>query len=209
MTAQSGGATATYTVTVTRVVQAVDPTVTSPTAAAIQLTSATLGGTVSADGGATVTARGVVYSSTEAVPTLGAGGVSSAAAVAGGAGIRKEATVVAAALDAGQSAPEFTGPALNGIHLAMLTTSDGRALPESDYRDTSDAFDGLAGAFEAASRGDAGFAALVFNIVIVSFCGLLLAAIWLMLLVPLFDLLRDLTGISNPSEWMAAGGLWS
>lgn len=135
--------------------------------------------------------------------------VRSAAAVAGGAGIRKEATVVAAALDAGQSAPEFTGPALNGIPLAMLTTSDGRALPESDYRDTSDAFDGLAGAFEAASRGDAGFAALVFNIVIVTFCGLLLAAIWLMLLVPLFYLLRDLTGISIPSEWMAAGGLWS
>jgi hypothetical protein len=91
----------------------------------------------------------------------------------------------------------------------MLTTSDGRALPESDYRDTSDAFDGLAGAFEAASRGDAGFAALVFNVVIVTLCGLLLAAIWLMLLVPLFYLLRDLTGISIPSEWMAAGGLWS
>jgi hypothetical protein len=135
--------------------------------------------------------------------------VRSAAAVTGGAGIRKEAAVVAAALEAGQSAPELTGPALNGVPLALLTTPDGRPLSESDYRDTSDAFDGMAGAFEAASRGDAGFSALVFNIVIVSFCGLLLAAIWLLLLVPLLRLLRDLTGLSISSEWMAAGGLWS
>ncbi|MFM7040213.1 MAG: hypothetical protein ACKO2L_21105 [Planctomycetaceae bacterium] len=135
--------------------------------------------------------------------------VRSAAAVTCGTGIRKEATAVAAALEVGQSAPEFTGPSLNGVPLALLTTSDGRALPESDYRDTSDAFDGLAGAFEAASRGDAGFAALVFNIVIMTFCGLLLAAIWLLLLVPLLRMLKNMTGLSISSEWLTAGGLWS
>ncbi len=53
------------------------PTVTSPTATAITGVSATLGGNVTADGGATLTARGVVYSvtSVNATPVLGGTGV--------------------------------------------------------------------------------------------------------------------------------------
>ena len=45
------------------------PTVTSPTATSITTTLATLGGNVTSDGGASITARGVVYSLTSANPS--------------------------------------------------------------------------------------------------------------------------------------------
>ena len=56
---------------------AVAPTVTSPTATGITATTATLGGNVTSDGGAPISARGVVVSvnGTNANPTLGGGGV--------------------------------------------------------------------------------------------------------------------------------------
>ncbi len=55
----------------------VAPTVTTPTQTAITLNSATLGGDVTADGGASITARGVVYSQTSlnANPQLGGASV--------------------------------------------------------------------------------------------------------------------------------------
>ena len=53
--------------------QLVAPTVTTA-ATAITSTSAVLGGTITADGGATVTDRGVVYSSTATTPVIGGAG---------------------------------------------------------------------------------------------------------------------------------------
>ncbi|WP_165822059.1 Ig-like domain-containing protein [Hymenobacter edaphi] len=53
----------------------VAPTVTTATPGSVTTTSAVLGGDVTADGGATVTGRGVVYSSTDNTPTIGEGGV--------------------------------------------------------------------------------------------------------------------------------------
>ncbi|MCB2376442.1 Ig-like domain-containing protein [Hymenobacter sp. BT635] len=49
--------------------QILPPTVTTATPATVTTTSAVLGGNVTADGGATVTERGVVYSSTNTTPT--------------------------------------------------------------------------------------------------------------------------------------------
>jgi hypothetical protein len=140
---------------------------------------------------------------------VAAGMVRSAAAVTGGAGIRREAAEVAAVLESGQSAPEVPGRWLNGVPLVLLTKPDGRPLSEDDSRQISNAFDGMAGAFEAASRGDAGFSALVFSMCIVSFCGLLLAAVWLIVLVPLVRLLDDLSMLVPEIERLTAGGLWS
>ena len=51
------------------------PTLTTSAATAIATTSATLGGNVTSDGGAAVTARGVVYSTTDSTPTIGESGV--------------------------------------------------------------------------------------------------------------------------------------
>jgi hypothetical protein len=49
------------------------PTVTTTAASAISTTAATIGGNVTADGGATVSERGVVYSTTDATPTIAEG----------------------------------------------------------------------------------------------------------------------------------------
>ncbi|NDB19081.1 MAG: cadherin repeat domain-containing protein, partial [Actinobacteria bacterium] len=75
-----------YTLTVTR--RAL-PTVTTPTSASVTATGATLGGNVSADGGATVIERGVVYSltSANADPVIGGTGVTRVAADAAGTGV--------------------------------------------------------------------------------------------------------------------------
>lgn len=54
---------------------AVAPTVTTAGIIEYTGTTATMGGNVTSDGGATVTARGVVYSSTDATPTIGEAGV--------------------------------------------------------------------------------------------------------------------------------------
>jgi hypothetical protein len=61
---------------VTRTVRVVAaPTVATATATSLTSTSAVLGGTVTADGGDAVTDRGVVYSSTNTLPTIGGAGV--------------------------------------------------------------------------------------------------------------------------------------
>ncbi|WP_157243372.1 PKD domain-containing protein, partial [Algoriphagus resistens] len=59
------------------------PTVTTSAAISVDASSATLGGNVTADGGATVTARGFVYSASDATPTLGEGGVANLASGSG------------------------------------------------------------------------------------------------------------------------------
>ncbi len=51
------------------------PTLTTSAAIAIATTSATLGGNITSDGGAAVTERGVVYSTTDNTPTIGEPGV--------------------------------------------------------------------------------------------------------------------------------------
>ena len=51
------------------------PALTTSVAASVATTSATLGGTVTGDGGNAVSARGVVYSATDATPTIGEDGV--------------------------------------------------------------------------------------------------------------------------------------
>ncbi|MFA6719581.1 MAG: hypothetical protein WCS15_10915, partial [Prevotella sp.] len=51
------------------------PTVSTASITTYNATSATVGGNITADGGATVTDRGVVYSSTDATPTIGESGV--------------------------------------------------------------------------------------------------------------------------------------
>jgi gliding motility-associated-like protein len=53
----------------------VAPTVSTTAASSIEATLATLGGNVTADGGATVTARGIVYSTSDNSPTIGEPGV--------------------------------------------------------------------------------------------------------------------------------------
>ncbi|MER3374685.1 MAG: cadherin-like domain-containing protein [Allomuricauda sp.] len=52
------------------------PTITTSAASSITAEGATLGGNVTSDGGATVSARGFVYSSSDNTPTLGEAGVS-------------------------------------------------------------------------------------------------------------------------------------
>ncbi|MBD2722084.1 T9SS type A sorting domain-containing protein [Hymenobacter sp. BT189] len=59
--------------------EAVPPTVTTATPGTLTNTSAALGGNVTADGGASVSGRGVVYSSTNTTPTIGGSGVTQAA----------------------------------------------------------------------------------------------------------------------------------
>ncbi|MFD1875692.1 Ig-like domain-containing protein [Hymenobacter bucti] len=62
------------------------PVVTTAAPANVASTSATLGGTVSSEGNTPVTARGVVYSSTNAMPILGGSGTTTAVASSGGPG---------------------------------------------------------------------------------------------------------------------------
>jgi len=86
VTAQDGATRVTYTISVTR--RAV-PTVTSQTSSAVWSTRATLGGNVTADGGASVTERGVVFSRTSAnsSPTIGGTGVTKVMADTAGTGV--------------------------------------------------------------------------------------------------------------------------
>lgn len=74
------GAVVTRTTFTVTVASSTAPTVTTPTSASITGTSATLGGNVTSDGGATITGRGVVYSvtSTNSNPQIGGTGVSQA-----------------------------------------------------------------------------------------------------------------------------------
>ena len=77
VTAQDGVTTNAYRVTVTREGPTTSPTVTTPTSGSVTATGATLGGSVTADGGAAVTERGVVYAltATNADPVINGTGV--------------------------------------------------------------------------------------------------------------------------------------
>jgi len=68
------------------------PTVSTATASSIAASSATLGGNVTSNGGATVTTRGVVYSSSDATPTLGEGGVTNLVSGSGTGSFSEEAS---------------------------------------------------------------------------------------------------------------------
>ena len=96
VTAQDGITAQSYAVTVTRLGP---PTVTTPTYASITTTTATLGGNVAGNGGATVTALGVVFSptATNANPQIGGTGVTNVT----GTGTSGVFTVSASALTPG------------------------------------------------------------------------------------------------------------
>lgn len=64
-----------YSNTVSVTTNPLGPTITTASAISIATTSATLGGDVTADGGASVSERGIVYSSTDATPEIGEAGV--------------------------------------------------------------------------------------------------------------------------------------
>jgi len=72
---------------------ATDPTVTTPTDTSITATTATLGGNVTSDGGATITARGVVYAltSVNSNPQIGGTGVTEVDDAASTTGVFTEA----------------------------------------------------------------------------------------------------------------------
>ncbi len=72
MTTASPGEVTNFTnQAVTNNVAAVAPTVSTSAATGVDATSATVGGTVNSSGGASVTARGVVWSSSDAAPSIG------------------------------------------------------------------------------------------------------------------------------------------
>ena len=97
------------------------PTVTTPTAASITGTTATLGGNLTSDGGATVTARGVAYAltATNSNPQLGGAGVTNIA----GTGTTGVFTVVASGLTPGTSYT-FAAYATNSEGTAYSSTAN-------------------------------------------------------------------------------------
>ncbi len=99
VTAPDGTTTRTYSIVVTRTAL---PTVTTPTSASVTGNSATLGGTVTDDGFAPITERGIVYalSATTSDPQIGNGGVTKLPASSGTLG---GFTLSASSLTPGQS----------------------------------------------------------------------------------------------------------
>ena len=128
------------------------PTITTPTSAAVATTTATLGGNASADGGATISARGVVFALTSVnnAPAIGGNGVTNMAAAAGGTGVF---TVNATSLTPGTAytfaayatnsagttyttAGSFTTVS-NNANLASLVPGSGSLSPAFDPATTS------------------------------------------------------------------------
>ncbi len=95
------------------------PTVTTPTNSGVSSTSATLGGTVTSDGGAAVTARGVVYAptATNTNPKVGGTGVTAVT----GTGTTGVFTVSASGLAAGTSYT-YAAYATNSVGTAYSAT---------------------------------------------------------------------------------------
>ena len=77
VTASASGVPSPVAFSLTNLTPVVPPTVTSPTVTDVTSSTATLGGDVTSDGGATITKRGVLYAltSTNGNPTLGGSGV--------------------------------------------------------------------------------------------------------------------------------------
>ena len=128
-------------------ISGIAPTVTTPTSSAIATTTATMGGNASSDGGANISARGVVLAltSVNSNPTIGGTGVINLAAAAGGTGVF---TVNGTALASGASytfaayatnsvstsystAASFTTIS-NNANLSSLTTTGGSLTPAFD-----------------------------------------------------------------------------
>jgi hypothetical protein len=117
------------------------PTVTTPTSASVTASTATLGGNVTSDGAATVTARGVVYAptATNSNPRIGGTGVTSVA----GTGTTGVFTVAASSLTAG-TAYTFAAYATNAVGTTYSSTgtfttsaASGLTLTVSSFTRTS------------------------------------------------------------------------
>ncbi len=118
-------------------IEAVAPTVISPTSASVTATTATLGGNVSADGGAAITERGVVYALTTANndPLINGTGVTKVA----GTGTTGVFTVDVTGLTA-SSGYSFKAYATNssGTTYTSVATFTTAAPPAVDYSDAPD-----------------------------------------------------------------------
>jgi alpha-tubulin suppressor-like RCC1 family protein len=124
VTTANGAAASTDNFTIT--VSASAPTVTTPTSGSVAQTSATLGGNVTSDGGATVTARGVVYSptATNNTPRLSGTGVTNVA----GTGTTGVFTVAATGLTA-NTAYSYAAYASNSAGTSYSATGTFTTLP--------------------------------------------------------------------------------
>ena len=135
----TNGTTYTFTVTATNaagtspasaasgaLTPAIAPTVAAPTSADLAITTATLGGDVTSDGGADITARGVVYAvaAVNLAPQLGGAGVTDVAAP-GTTGIF---TVAATGLTPG-TAHVFAAYATNGMGTSYSATGTFTTAP--------------------------------------------------------------------------------
>ena len=132
------------------------PTVTSPTSASIASTTATLGGNVTSDGGATVTARGVVIALTSANtnPRLAGTGVTAVA----GTGTTGVFTVSATGLNPG-SAYSYAAYATNSAGTSYTTvgtfTTLGEAPTITTQPSATSATAGTAASFTVVASGTA------------------------------------------------------
>ncbi|WP_395748466.1 NHL repeat-containing protein [Prosthecobacter sp.] len=110
------------------------PTVNSPSSTSITSTTATLGGTVSSDGGSAITERGVVYSitSTNGSPQIGGAGVTQVTA----SGTTGLFTLSASSLTAG-TAYSFAAYATNSIGTTYTSVATFTTLTsQQDWRET-------------------------------------------------------------------------
>jgi hypothetical protein len=104
--------------------------------------------------------------------------------------------------------PEAAGPWLKGLPLGLLSVSYSVPNRQREAEHTAATFDGLAAAFESASRGHGNFAAGILGILLVIFGGATMLATWLLFLAPLIKLLNDLTVVVAPQLLQSiVGGL--
>ncbi|WP_297337586.1 YDG domain-containing protein, partial [Algoriphagus sp.] len=132
---------------------ATEPTVTTSAASSITATGATLNGNVTSDGGASVTARGFVYSPTNSTPTLGGSGVIQEEDGSGTgifdfaiSGLSASTTYYYQAYatnSAGTSyggVESFTTSATAGGSGCSFDSNDGGAITDANFSSTSDTF---------------------------------------------------------------------
>jgi hypothetical protein len=134
--------------------------------------------------------------------------IETAALLSGGTAMCSEASVVAGQLQEGKVVPEAAGPWLKGLPLGLLSVSYSVPNRQREAEHTAATFDGLAAAFESASRGHGNFAAGILGILLVIFGGATMLATWLLFLAPLIKLLNDLTVVVAPQLLQSiVGGL--
>lgn len=132
--------------------------------------------------------------------------IESAALLTGGAAMRSEAAIIATQLQEGHPQPEADGPWLNGLPLGLLSLSSGVASQPSEAENTAATFDGLAAAFESASRGHGSFAAGILGILLVMFGGAMMLTTWLVFISPLIKLLGGLSVFLIPKLLQISAG---